>query len=173
MFPSAIVTIRELILWEYARLMSEEASGSRNNWRFTLHNFEWLNSDKKRWRHMLEEEVGIDPNKCVYCSGEEELSITRIVPKKMCHFAEIHNTVRACKKCNSLKGCKDLIEWRVFEGQDKIPRAALAKYLKILYICHECNGTTDECALDEYSKHNLVYLGYIFQELCDPAKVRT
>ena len=170
MFPSAIVTIKEVILWEYARLISEEALGDRNNWRLTLHHFEKLNSEKNRWAHILEEEVRVDPNRCAYCGGEEELSITRIVPKQMCRPAEIHNTVRACKKCNSLKGDKDLVEWWIFEGRDKIPRAVLAKYLKILYICHECNGTSDGCALDECGKHDLVYLGYVFQEPCDPAK---
>jgi hypothetical protein len=172
MIPSAIVTIKELILWEYARLMSEEASGERDNWRFTLHNFEQLNSDKKRWSHILEEEVKVDPNKCAYCGSEKDLSITRIVPKEVCYFAKIHNTVRTCKKCNSSKGGKDLIEWWIFNGQDKIPRSVLAKYLKILYICHECNGTTDGCALDEYGKYNLVYLGYVFQEPCNSDKVR-
>ena len=75
MFPSAIVTIREVILWEYARLMSEEALGDRNNWRLTLHHFEQLNSDKKRWSHILEEEVRIDLNRCTYCGSEEGLSV--------------------------------------------------------------------------------------------------
>ncbi len=172
MFPSAIVTIREVILWEYARLISEEALGDRNNWRLTLHHFEQLNSNKKRWAHILEKEVMIDPNRCAYCGTGEDLSVTHIVPKQMCPIAQMHNIVRACKKCNSLKGGKDLVEWWVFEGRDKIPRGVLAKYLKILYLCHECNGTADGCALDECGKHDLVYLGYILQESCDPAKAR-
>ena len=171
MFPSAIVTIKEVILWEYARLISEENIGDRNNWRLTLHHFEQLNSNKNIWDHILKEEVKTDPNICAYCGVSEELSVVRIVPKKMCPLAEMHNGVRVCKKCNSLKGDKDLVEWWVFEGRDKIPRSALAKYLKILYICHECNGTSDGCALDECGKHDLVYLGYIFDEPCDPVKV--
>ena len=171
MFPSAISTIKEVILWEYARLMSEKTSGDRNNWRLTLHYFEQLNSDKKRWHHILQEEVRIDPSRCAYCGGKEELSITRIVPKQMCNFLDMHNTVSVCKKCNSLKGNKNLMEWQVFKEQNKIPRAVLAKYLKILYACHECNGTLDGCALDEFGKHDLVYLGYIFHEPCNPAKV--
>ena len=170
MFPSAIVTIKEVILWEYARLISEESVGDRNNWRLILHHFERLNSDKNRWAHILKEEIKTDPKRCAYCGGEEDVSITRIVPKKICPSMEIHNIVRACKKCNSLKRDKDLVEWRVFEGRDKIPRAVMAKYLKILYVCHECNGTVDGCALDEFGKHELVYLGYIFHEPCDPAR---
>ena len=171
MFPSAIVTIREVILWEYARLLSEEALGDRNNWRLTLHYFEKLNSNKNRWAYILKKEVSLDPNRCAYCDVEGELTISRIVPKKMCPLIEAHNIIRTCKRCNVVKGDKDLVEWWFFEGRDKIPRAVLAKYLKILYACHECNGTSDGCALDEFGRHDLVYLGYIFQEPCDPAKV--
>ena len=172
MFPSAIVTIKEVIFWEYARLISEEKVGDRNNWRLTLHHFEQLNSDKNRWAHILKEEVGSDPRKCEYCGADEELVSARIVPKKMCRLIEIHNMTRACKKCHSLKGDKDLVEWWVFKGRDKIPRSVLAKYLKILYACHECNSTVDGCALDEFGKHDLVYLGYVFHEPCDPEKAR-
>jgi len=172
MFPSAIVTVKEVLLWEYARLMAEKALGDRNNWRITLHHFEKLKSDKKRWAAILKEEVRVDPNRCIYCASGEDLTVTYIVPKSMCPLAQMHNTVRTCKKCNYSKGDKDLIEWRVFEGHDKIPRGAMERYLKIVYLCHECNGTSDECALDESGKHDLVYLGYVLQYPCDPARVR-
>jgi hypothetical protein len=150
--------------------MAEEAMGSRNHWLFTLHHFGKFNSDKKHWIRLLKEEVKVDPNECAYCGAKEELLITRIVPKKMCPHAEIHNVIRACKNCNLSKGDKDLVEWKIFEGRDSINRRALAKYLKILYICHHCNGTADNFAADEGGRRELVHLGYIFREPCNMHK---
>ena len=170
MLPSAIITIRELIVWEYARLMAEEAVGNRNNWLFTLHSFSKLDSDKNRWLRLLEEEVRMNPNQCAYCAAKENLVITRIVPKKMCPYAELHNGIRACKNCNSSKSDKDLVEWKVFEGHDSIGRSALAKYLKMLYICHECRGTVNNSSADEGGRRELVHLSYIFQEPCSISK---
>ena len=66
MFPSAIVTIKEVILWEYARLMSEEALGDRNNWRLTLHHFEKFVSEPEIGFHYL----GLSNKGHTICTGE-------------------------------------------------------------------------------------------------------
>ena len=153
--------------------MSEETSGERNNWRFTLHYFEQLNSDKNKWRHILEEAVKMDPDRCAYCESKDELSAALIVLKKMCPPVGLHNIVRACKKCNLSKGNKDLLVWQILVGINKTPRNIMKRYLKMLYMCHECNGTLDSFAFDENGKIELAYLNYVFEELCDPDKVKS
>jgi hypothetical protein len=172
MFPSAIRTTRELILWGYARLMSEKALGDRKNWLFTLHSFEQLNSDEKKWFRMLQENVTMELNKCVYCDSAEDSLIVRIVAKKMCLFAETHNIISACKKCAYSKDNKDLIEWWGIEKIDELPRPAMEKYLKMLYMCHGCNGALDDYAVNDDGKVDISVLARVFKEPCDSKKAK-
>lgn len=167
MLPSAIKTIRELILWGYARLMAEKAVGDRKNWLFTLHTFEELNAKPQKWSQILREDVQAELNKCIYCGSSENSLIACIVAKKMCPLAETHNIISACKKCASSKGGKDLIEWWGIERIDEMPRSVMEKYLKILYLCHECNGTLDDYAVTEEGRVDIASLSNVFKNMCD------
>jgi len=94
------------------------------------------------------------------------------VPKRECHYAEIHNIVKACKKCNSSKGDKDLIEWWGVARRYELPRIVMGKYLKMLYICHRCRQTLEKRDLNQDGKFDLLDLGHIFKNPCDPEKVK-
>jgi hypothetical protein len=170
--PSAVKTIKDLIFWEYAKLISGSALDDRKNYGFVMHNFKQLQSGKKRWSDILREDMSMDVGKCAYCNSSEVLSNDHIVPKRECHFAEIHNIVKACKSCNSSKGDKDLIEWWGIERRYEIPRIVIGKYLKMLYVCHECRETLDKGDLNKDGDFNLLDLGYIFKNSCDPEKVK-
>jgi hypothetical protein len=172
MLPTAIKTIRELILWGYARLMSEKALGDRKSWLFTLNGFEQLNSDPKKWARILQENVEIELNKCAYCGSSENSLIACIVAKKMCPFAEAHNIISACKKCSSSKGSKDLIEWWGIARIDELPRPIMEKYLKMLYMCHDCSGTLDDYAVNTDGKVDISVLACVFKESCDSKKAK-
>jgi len=170
--PSAVKTIRDLIFWEYAKLISGSALSDRKNYGFIMHNFKQLQNGQKKWSDILREDLNMDTNSCNYCNSSVDLSNDHIVPKRECHFAEIHNIVKACKKCNSSKGDKDLMEWWGVERRYEIPRIAMGKYLKMLYICHECRETLDESDLNADGKFNLLDLSHIFKRPCDPEKVK-
>lgn len=172
MLPSAIISVKEVILWEYAKLMSEEILGDRHNWLFNLHNFEILNSDKYAWTSILKKENKLDLNKCAFCDSGEDLEVNRIVPKKLCKAAEMHNIIRACKKCNLSKGHKDLLDWWAPNVRDKIPRNLMARYLKMLYMCHECNGTVESCAFDKNGNRDLSNIRYPLKKHCILSKAR-
>lgn len=170
--PSAVKTIRDLIFWEYAKLISGSALKDRKNYGFVMHNFKLLQSGKKRWSDILREDMNMDTSKCAYCGNVEDLSNDHIVPKRECHYAEIHNIVKACKKCNSSKGDKDLFEWWGLERRYEIPRIVMGKYLKMLYICHECRETLKKGDLNLDGEFNLLDLSYIFKQPCDPSRVK-
>src|SRR3972149_8495133 len=142
--PRAVKTIRDLIFWEYAKLVSGSALGDRKNYGFVMSTFKKLQGEEMKWSEILREDLGMDQKKCAYCSKTEDLSNDHIVAKRECHYAEIHNIVKACKSCNPSKGDKDLIEWWGIEMRYEIPRNVMGKYLKMLYICHECRGTLDQ-----------------------------
>lgn len=169
--PSVVKTIKDLIFWEYAKLISGSALSDRKNYSFVMYTFKQLQSGEKKWSDILREDINMDANKCAYCGHAKELSNDHIVPKRECHFAEVHNIVKACKTCNSSKGDQDLIEWWGLERRYEIPRIVMGKYLKMLYICHECRGTLDKRDLNLDGKINLLDLAYILKKPCDPENV--
>lgn len=170
--PKAVKTIKDLIFWEYAKLISGSAVGDRKNYAFVMFNFKQLQGGEKKWSEILREDIQVDMSRCAYCGAAEALTLEHIVPKRDCQYNEFHNIVKACKKCNSSKGNRDLIEWWGLENQYTVPRVVMGKYLKLLYLCHECRGTLDKSDLNADGTLNLLDLSFIFQQPCDPEKVR-
>jgi DNA-directed RNA polymerase subunit RPC12/RpoP len=170
--PSAVKTIRDLIFWEYAKLISGSALGDRKNFGFVMSSFKKLQGGEMKWSEILREDLNMDPGACAYCGSKEDLSIDHIVPKRECHFAEFHNIVKACKKCNSSKSDTDLIQWWGLERRYEMPRIVMGKYLKMLYICHECRNTLESSDLNNDNEFNLLDLSAIFQNPCDPEKAK-
>lgn len=170
--PKAIKTVRDLIFWEYAKLISGAAVSSRKNFGFVMHTFKRLQRGEMKWSEILREDLKMDQKKCAYCDGAEELSNDHIVPKRECHFAEIHNIVKACQKCNSSKSDMDLIEWWGIEKRYELPRIVHGKYLKMLYVCHECRGTLEREDINRDGTLDLLDLGALFKEPCDPDKIK-
>lgn len=115
--------------------------------------------------------MNMDSTKCAYCENPEDLSNDHIVPKRECHYAEVHNIVKACKRCNSSKGDRDLIEWYGIDRRYELPRIVYGKYLKMIYICHECKGTLGRDDINMDGKLNVLDLGAIFKRPCAPEKV--
>ena len=167
--PKAVKTIRDLIFWEYAKLISGAALSDKKNFGFIMYNFKELQSGKKEWSEILREDLSVDMTKCVYCNRVEDLTNDHIVPKRQCHFLEIHNIVKACKSCNSSKSDTDLIEWWGLERRYEIPRIVIGKYLKLLYLCHNCRGTLDKEDINNDNELNLLDLGAIFKGPCKRA----
>jgi hypothetical protein len=125
--PKAVKTIKDLIYWEYAKLISGSAGLGRKQYPFVMKKF-------------MELKKGI--------------------------IREVHNIITSCKKCNSSKGDKDLIEWYGLERRYEIPRIVMGKYLKMIYICHECRGTLNKGDINKNGILNVLDLGAIFKEGC-------
>jgi hypothetical protein len=169
--PHAVKTVLDLIYWEYAKLIAGSALSNRKQFPFVMKKFKELQTGKIKWSEILREDLK-EQTQCAYCGSTESLTNDHIVPKRECHFAEIHNIVKACKHCNSSKGDKDLIEWWGIDRRYELPRIVFGKYLKMLYVCHECRGTLDKSDINMDGTLDLHDLGAIFQEPCDKAKVR-
>jgi len=164
--PKAVKTIRDLIYWEYAKLISGSAGFGRKQYPFVMRKFMELKKGIIKWSDIVREDLSTDTTKCVYCSSKQDLSNDHIVPKRECHFREIHNIVTCCNKCNSSKGDRDLIEWYGLEKRYEIPRIVMGKYLKMIYICHECRSTLDKGDINKDGILNVLDLGAIFREEC-------
>lgn len=76
---------------------------------------------------------------CAYCGEVNGLGMDHILPRARGGTDRAENLVPACRRCNSSKGSKDLLEW--FQGQGHFPPLAiLRRYLKMAMAHAEAEG---------------------------------
>ncbi|HVO71299.1 MAG TPA: HNH endonuclease [Aggregatilineaceae bacterium] len=150
--PKYVTTVRQLIYWEYARLIAR-AAGFEGNYGFIVSRYKKLVSGEMEWSSTVrdyekERERG---NVCAYCGATTGLSTDHIIPvskvgvdpRVALLLNSFDNCVCACKQCNSSKRDKDVFEWYGPEHTDEIPKLVLSKFLKLAYRLHETQGTLD------------------------------
>ena len=168
--PEFVKTIRDLIFWEYARLLSDPALSNSKQFPLITNEFKELQTGLK-WSEILLEDINTDTTKCSYCNSSDELTYDNIVPERTCHHSEIHNLVKACKTCSTSKGNRDLIAWWGWERRNELSRIVYGKYLKMLYICHECKGTLEQECINMEGALNFLDLGVVFKKSCEPERM--
>ena len=144
--PKSIKTVREIIYYQYAKIISQSSGFGKTNYGMIMAKWKQLVSGEIQWstsvREWLKEKENL--SQCIYCGEEKELTVEHILPRH-CGGEDIpDNVVMVCKSCNSSKGKKRLYEWRGLDAKDTHHRIAEGKYLKYLYALHEKNGTLDE-----------------------------
>ncbi|MEO9276779.1 MAG: HNH endonuclease [Nitrososphaera sp.] len=165
--PKNIKTVRELIYWEYAKLIAGSAVGNRKNYGFVMHTFEQLKEQKIHPSTILKENKKLveESNKCAYCGTEGDLHWEHIIPKSKGGPDTIDNMVQACSKCNLTKSDRDLYEWYGKEKQYDIPRLPLGKYLKLIYEEFDKKGTLDSEQIGNEGKLDVFHLGSVFSSV--------
>lgn len=144
--PSAVKTVKGIIFWQYAKIISQSAGLGKTNYGMIMSTYKKLCTGELVWssavREWLREKE--NPAVCIYCGMEGKLTVEHIFPRAKGGQDIADNVVMVCKHCNSSKGDKGLYEWITLEGRDDIHRVAEGKYLKYLYQLHEKNGTLDK-----------------------------
>lgn len=140
-----VKTVRQLLYYQYAKIISESAHWGKTNYGMITKKYKQLLSGEIHWsssvREWLKEKE--KPDECIYCGEKTDLTTEHILPK-CCGGEDIpENVIRVCKHCNSSKGGKRLYEWSGYKNKDRIDRIAEGKYLKYLYSLHEKQGTLD------------------------------
>jgi 5-methylcytosine-specific restriction endonuclease McrA len=167
-----VKTIRDLIYYQYAKIIAKKAFKASNgkdakkkHYGFIRKTFLELKNGNKSWSDITREDWQFveSEKKCIYCGSKENLHREHIIPKSLrikpgCERCDkiqgIHNQVWACEKCNLDKGTKGLYEF--FKSKypnekkfyDLIPPLLEKKYLKTIYNCHQCAGTLDREDID-------------------------
>ena len=143
--PAAVRMIRDLIYWQYAKLISESAGFGKRNYGFIMDRFRKLKSGEINWSGSIREWVKERENQdvCIYCGGRNGLSADHLVPRSRGGPDIGDNAVTACARCNASKGDRGVYEWFKLQHKDEVPRIAEGKHLKLLYQIHEENGTLD------------------------------
>lgn len=162
-----VQTIRDLIFYQYAKIIARRAFASENgkeakrrHYGFIKKTFNEMRTGVKSWSDITREDWQLveSERECSYCGATTELQREHIVPKSLrikpecasCDIIQsIHNQVLACAECNQLKGTKGLYQFYRYKYPtdpkfyDLIPPLLEKKYLKTIYNCHECAGTLD------------------------------
>lgn len=144
--PPAVRSIRNLIFWQYAKIISSSSGFGKTNYGFIMSKYKELQSGKIQWstsiREYLKEKE--DPDHCIYCgSSEGNLTLEHILPRSKGGPDIPDNAIMVCKTCNSSKGGKRLYEWKGLDAKDEYHRIAEGKYLKLLFKMHEERGMLD------------------------------
>lgn len=158
--PKYVKTIQHQIFYQYAKIIARAAiKGSDESFYRKMVTSTWkqLCSGEINWSTSTREWIRErdEPNKCIYCGQEKELTVEHILPKCCGGEDESYNTIMVCKSCNSSKGGKRLYEWKEFDANDKHHSIAEGKYLKYLYHRHERQGALDCTATEVCPKCNL------------------
>ncbi len=147
--PSAIKTIRDLIYYQYAKIMAQSARMAKN-YAFIMDRVENLRSGRIRMSDALREikkQFKEAEHRCEFCGATDNLSFDHIIPHSRGGPDNAENLVLACKSCNSSKGDRGLYEWYGLTRKDELPRIVAGKYLKLLYDLHEQKGTLEKADL--------------------------
>lgn len=152
--PKAIRTVRQIIYYQYAKIISEASGKGKTNYGMVMAKWKQLCSGEIHWsstvREWLKEKE--KPNECIYCGQKTDLTVEHILPRCCGGEDTPDNVVMVCKSCNSSKGGKRLYEWRGLKAKDTYHRIAEGKYLKYLYSLHEKQGTLDVSNVQELCK---------------------
>lgn len=143
--PRQFRTVRELIHWEYAKLIAGSATGNRAAYAFANSVYMKLNSGNLRISELIEDNKLLMQNGevCAYCGSGDALQWEHIVPRAMNGPESIDNLVLACAACNRSKGAADPYGWYSPDRMDSIPRLVLGKLLKLLYMEYDSHGLLD------------------------------
>jgi len=162
---SSVKTIRDLIYWEYAKLISGSVTGDRKCWGFVMSSYKKLKDNKIHPSAILRENKKFyySERVCAYCGSSECLEWDHIIPQIKCCLDNFDNQILACKSCNCSKNGRDPFEWYGKERMYEIPRIVLGKYLKLIYDIHEKQGTLDSCDLNGDGKMDIYDLGIIIE----------
>jgi len=143
--PPYVKTIKEEILYEYAKLISRSVFKGKINYGFVTDRFQALRDGKatmsgtvREWQR--EQELA---KECVFCGALESLQTDHLIPQSRGGPNSADNSVLSCPSCNISRNDKGVFQWLGLKKKDNLHRLVAGKYLKLLLDLHEARGTLD------------------------------
>lgn len=143
--PKHFKSPRELIYWEYAKIIAAKAVGERLNYKFINFSYHKMLKGELGLSTVLRENQQLfsEGDICAYCGASGNLQWEHIIPLSRGGPDTFDNLVRACAPCNQAKGVRDPYQWYADRQMENlIPRIVWGKFLKLVF--------------DEYAKHGLL-----------------
>jgi len=137
--PKAVRTVKDLIFWQYLKIISDSPGFGKKNSGFIMTKFKQLSNGQISWneiREYIKEKE--NNNVCILCGDQCELTIDHFFPRYYNGPDNEKNVIWVCKKRNSSKSKKRLYEYFTSKnGLDaakyNVPKIAEGKYLKFIY----------------------------------------
>jgi len=137
--PPVVKSVRDLIFWQYAKIIAESAGFGKKNYGFVMKKFGQLKEGEIFWneiREYVKEREKRD--ECIFCGAKTNLTVDHMLPRCFNGPDDEKNIIWICQECNSSKGSKRLYEFltvkKGLEGAKyEVPRIAEGKYLKLVY----------------------------------------
>jgi hypothetical protein len=144
-----VKTLRELIYWQYAKIIADSAGMGKKRWAFVMDRFEKLKDETIFWNSIREYvRERENPSNCFFCGAREQLSLEHLFPRTHGGPNEEKNMAWVCRTCNSSKGGRRPYEyWTLQDGLEAarydMPRLVEGKYLKFLFETLSAAGSLD------------------------------
>ncbi|WP_341644076.1 HNH endonuclease [Thauera sp. SDU_THAU2] len=147
-------TVRELLYWEYAKLIAGSARGDRAAYGFVTYTYKRLRAGELTPSAILRENKLLvqESVSCAYCGAGGILEWEHIIPLSIGGPDTIDNLVKACRSCNAAKRAKDPYQW-LLDLDQEVPRLVLGKLLKMLFEAYDLRGLLDSV---EYMKNHAI-----------------
>lgn len=164
--PTAVKTVRDLIIWEYAKLIAHAAKLD-GNYRFIMSRYMKLKKGEMKWASPDDDAKDMmvrGERTCIYCGSTEVATQDHIIPKCKGGPDIPANIVPACKSCNSSKLDKDIFEWYFLDRKsENIPRKVWSRYLKLVWEFHTLHRTLDRADINMDGKLDIQDIGAVFK----------
>ncbi|MBL8472592.1 MAG: HNH endonuclease [Rhodocyclaceae bacterium] len=146
-------TVRDLLYWEYAKLIAGSAMGDRAAYGFVTVTYNKLRAGKLTPSAIVTENkrLIVEGEACAYCGATAKLEWEHVIPLAAGGPDTIDNLVRACRACNAAKGARDPYQWLLDQPGKEVPRLVLGKMLKLLFEAYEKRDLLDS---SEFMKQN-------------------
>ncbi|MFB3888990.1 MAG: HNH endonuclease [Candidatus Bathyarchaeia archaeon] len=137
--PTVVKTVRDLIFWQYAKIIAASAGIGKRDYGFVMNRFKQLRQGEIFWNeireYVKEKEQG---DECIFCGARTDLTLEHLLPRAFNGPDVEKNLVWVCKRCNSSKGARRLYEhFAIQAGVEAakygVPRIAEGKYLKFAF----------------------------------------
>lgn len=144
--PTPIKTVRDLIYWQYAKIISDSAGFGKDNWGFIMARFKKLQQNEIFWSEISEYiREREQKDECIFCGNKGKLTLEHMFPRTYHGPDTEKNLIWICSSCNSSKGKRRLYEYFALQkglkgAKYEVPHIAEGKYLKLLYGLFESKG---------------------------------
>jgi hypothetical protein len=137
--PPAVKNVKDLIFWQYAKIIADSAGIGKKDYGFVMAKFKQLRQGEIFWneiREYVKEKEQQD--ECIFCGTRTNLTLEHLLPRSYNGPDVEKNLVWICKGCNSSKGARRLYEYfairaGVEAAKYDVPRIAEGKYLKFAF----------------------------------------
>ena len=105
--PAVVKSVKDLIYWQYAKIIAESAGMGKKDYGFVMNKFKQLKQGSISWNEIREYVKEREySNECIFCGVTTNLTLEHLLPQKY-HGPNVEkNLVWICKSCNSKKRCK-------------------------------------------------------------------